>query len=197
MAWQFHKSAGRNILLLYCKSWGSLVSIVTELGMDNQGSIPGRGRGLFLFATASKSALESVHPPSYQTDTGGSFPGGQADHSPPSRTEVKNAYSYASTPPYVFTAWCLIKYMDNFTFTYFQSHKDCNSVCTKYEGVSKSSRTGRLERELKMVQLSAARCSCIAILWVSLVNFAAVTLCVASHRVFIVVISLWTQSGNF
>jgi len=34
-----------------------------------------------------------------------------------------------------------------------------------YDGVSKS---GRLERELQMVQLSATRCSCICILWVSL-----------------------------
>jgi hypothetical protein len=33
-----------------------------------------------------------------------------------------------------------------------------------YDGVSKSFRTGRLERELRMVQLSATRCSCIAIL---------------------------------
>jgi hypothetical protein len=33
-----------------------------------------------------------------------------------------------------------------------------------YEDVSKSFRTGRLERELQMVQLSATRCSCIAIL---------------------------------
>jgi hypothetical protein len=53
-----------------------------------------------------------------------------------------------------------------------------------YEGVSKSFRTGRQERELQMVQLSATRCSCIAILWVSLVIFAANTLCVASQRVF-------------
>jgi hypothetical protein len=44
-----------------------------------------------------------------------------------------------------------------------------------------------LERELQMVQLSATRCSCIAILLVSLVSFAAITLCVASQRVFIVV----------
>jgi hypothetical protein len=41
-------------------------------------------------------------------------------------------------------------------------------------------------RELQIVQLSATRCSCIAILWVSLVSFAAITLCVASQRVFIV-----------
>jgi hypothetical protein len=56
-----------------------------------------------------------------------------------------------------------------------------------YEDVSKSFRTGRLERELQMVQLSAIRRSCIAILWVSLVSFAAITLSVASQRVFIVV----------
>jgi hypothetical protein len=33
-----------------------------------------------------------------------------------------------------------------------------------YEGVSKSFRTDHLERELQMIQLSATRCSCIAIL---------------------------------
>jgi hypothetical protein len=58
----------------------------------------------------------------------------------------------------------------------------------RYEDVSKSFRIGRLERELQMVQLSATGCSCIAILWVSLVSFAAITLCVASQRVFIVVV---------
>jgi hypothetical protein len=38
-----------------------------------------------------------------------------------------------------------------------------------------------------MVQLSATRCNCNAILWVRLVSFAAITLCVASQRMFIVV----------
>jgi hypothetical protein len=57
-----------------------------------------------------------------------------------------------------------------------------------YEGVSKSFRTGRLERELQMIQLSATRCSCIAILWVSLVNFAAIAICAASQQVFIIVV---------
>jgi hypothetical protein len=46
---------------------------------------------------------------------------------------------------------------------------------------------GCLEWELQMVQLSATRCSCITILWVSLVSFATITLCVASEWVFIVV----------
>jgi hypothetical protein len=67
------------------------------------------------------------------------------------------------------------------------------------EGVSKTFRTGRLERELQMLQLSATKCSCIAILWVSIVSFAAITLCVASQRVFIIVIVyfIMTESGNF
>jgi hypothetical protein len=39
-----------------------------------------------------------------------------------------------------------------------------------------------------MVQLSATRCSCITILWVSLVSFIVITLCVASQRMFIVVV---------
>jgi hypothetical protein len=45
-----------------------------------------------------------------------------------------------------------------------------------------------------MVQLSATSCSCIAILWVSLVSFAAITLCVASQRLFV---SISIQCGNF
>jgi hypothetical protein len=68
----------------------------------------------------------------------------------------------------------------------------CVCVCVwararVHECVSKSFRTGRLERELEMVRLSVTRCSCIAILWVSLVSFAAIILYVASQRVFIFV----------
>jgi hypothetical protein len=62
-----------------------------------------------------------------------------------------------------------------------------NDKCLEYEGVTKSFRTGLLQRELQMVQFSATRSSCIAILWVSLVSFATVTLYVASQWVFIVV----------
>jgi hypothetical protein len=42
--------------------------------------------------------------------------------------------------------------------------KSFKRVAANYEGVSKSFRTGGLERELQMVQLSAIKCSCIAIL---------------------------------
>jgi len=46
--------------------------------------------------------------------TGGSFPEGEAagheaDHSPPYNAEVKDAWSYTSTNPYVFMAYCLVK----------------------------------------------------------------------------------------
>jgi hypothetical protein len=57
-----------------------------------------------------------------------------------------------------------------------------------YEGVSRSFRTGRLVLELQVVELSATRCSFMAILWVSLGSFAAITLCVASQLVFIVIV---------
>jgi hypothetical protein len=66
-------------------------------------------------------------------------------------------------------------------------HSTTHTHTHTHEGVSESSRPGRLERELQMIQLSATRCNCIVILWVSLVNFAAITLCVASEQVFIVV----------
>jgi hypothetical protein len=45
----------------------------------------------------------------------------------------------------------------------------------KFISISKSFRTGRLERELQMIQLSATRSSCISILWVGIVCFAAIT----------------------
>jgi hypothetical protein len=44
-------------------------------------------------------------------------PGREADHSFPSRAEVKNEWSYTSTPQYVFMAWCLVKHRDNLALT--------------------------------------------------------------------------------
>jgi hypothetical protein len=48
---------------------------------------------------------------------GAKRPGREADHSPQSSAEVKNAWSYNATPQYVFMAWCLVKRRD-FTFTF-------------------------------------------------------------------------------
>jgi len=66
-------------------------------------------------------------------------------------------------------------------------------MLTAYEGVSKSFWTGRLEWDLQMVQLSAIRCSCVTMLWVNLVSFATITLCVASQRMFVVVVDFVTD----
>jgi hypothetical protein len=100
---------------------------------------------------------------------------------------------------YAFMAWCLVKrkHRDNFTFTSYRYAIFAYHLL--YTKVSKSFRSGGLEQELQMVQLSASMCSYIAILWVSLGSFAAITLCVASQRVFIVVVIYFvmTQSGNF
>jgi hypothetical protein len=39
---------------------------------------------------------------SYPMGTGGSFLGGEADHSTPAIAEVKKMWIYTSTPPYAF-----------------------------------------------------------------------------------------------
>jgi len=50
---------------------------------------------------------------------GGKAPGREADHSPPSMTEVKNVWICTSIAPYVFMAWYLIKHRDKFTLLLF------------------------------------------------------------------------------
>jgi hypothetical protein len=54
-----------------------------------------------------------AHPPPIQwvpgvISLGVKRPGRKADHSPPSSAEVKNAWSYTSTPAYAFMAWCSV-----------------------------------------------------------------------------------------
>jgi hypothetical protein len=61
-----------------------------------------RELGIFLFTTASRPALGPTQPPIQWVP--GSFPGvkrprREADHSSPSSAEVKNAWTYTSTPP--------------------------------------------------------------------------------------------------
>jgi hypothetical protein len=86
------------------------------LGFDSR-----RGLEIFLFTTASRTALGPTQPPiqwvSGALSLGVKRSGHEADHSPPSSAEVKNSWSYTSTPQYVFMAWCLLKHRDNFTFT--------------------------------------------------------------------------------
>jgi hypothetical protein len=83
---------------MYIIIWerGSSVGIETRLGA-------GAVMGLFLFSIASRPALVSTQPP-IQWVPGPLSPrinwlGREADHSPPCSAEVKNAWSYTSTPP--------------------------------------------------------------------------------------------------
>jgi hypothetical protein len=88
------------------------------LGFNSQ-----QGLGIFLFITVSIMALGPTQFPfQWVTGTlslGVKWLGREADYSPPSSAEVKNAWSCTSTPQYVFMVWCLVKCRDNFTFTFY------------------------------------------------------------------------------
>jgi hypothetical protein len=90
-------------------------------GFDSQ-----RGLGIFLFNAASRTALGPTQPPILRPPEALSLEvrrtEREADHSPPSSAEVKNAWCYTSTHQYVFMAWCLVKHMDYFTFTFMYSY---------------------------------------------------------------------------
>jgi hypothetical protein len=80
-----------------------------------------QGLGIFLFTTVTRTALGPTKSPVHLVSGALSLrvkqPGHEANLSPPSSAEFKNARSYTFTPQYVFMAWCLIKHRDNFTFT--------------------------------------------------------------------------------
>jgi hypothetical protein len=68
---------------------------------------------IFLFDTTSRPTLGSTQSPIQWVPV--VLPGvrwlrHEAHHSPPSSADVKNAWSYTFTPPYVCMAWCLLKY---------------------------------------------------------------------------------------
>jgi hypothetical protein len=69
------------------------------------------GAGFFLFNTASRLALGPTQLPIKWVlgalSLGVKQLGCEADHSTPSRAEVKDTWSYTSTPPYAFMVWCL------------------------------------------------------------------------------------------
>jgi hypothetical protein len=91
--------------------------MIGVLGFDSRWRL-----GIFLFTTESRTALGHTQPP-IQWVTGAlslgvKRPGREADHSPLSSDEVKNAWRYTSTSQYAFMAWCLFKRRDKFTFTF-------------------------------------------------------------------------------
>jgi len=72
-----------------------------------------QGQGIFLFTTASRPALWPTQPPiqwvpeAFYPEV--KRPVCEGDYSSPSIGEVKNSWSYASTPQYVFMSQCIIK----------------------------------------------------------------------------------------
>jgi hypothetical protein len=85
-----------------------------------------RGLGIFLFTTASRTALGPTQPRIQWVpgalSLGVKRPGREADHSPPSSAEVKNAWNYTSTPP-VRLHDVVVKHRDSFTLTLQQRYK--------------------------------------------------------------------------
>jgi hypothetical protein len=95
------------------------VGIATGCGLDDRGSIPGGGLGIFPFDTVSRPALGLTQPPIQWVPGALSLgvyrPGREADHSPPSSAEVNECVDLYLHPQYVCMAWCLVKHRDNFT----------------------------------------------------------------------------------
>jgi hypothetical protein len=77
------------------KEPGELSSTVLGYGMDDRGFECRLGLGIFLFTTASRPALVPTQPPIQWVagvlSLGVKRPGREANHSPPSSAEVKNA----------------------------------------------------------------------------------------------------------
>jgi hypothetical protein len=76
------------------RSRGSSVSIVSDYRLDNQCSIPGRGKGFS--SSLCVQTGSGAHPASCTMGTGGPYPRGEArpgrdvDHSSQSSTQAKN-----------------------------------------------------------------------------------------------------------
>jgi hypothetical protein len=68
-------------------------------------SIPGRGWEFF----SSPPRPERLWGPPSLLSNGYIRPGREADSSPPPNADVKNAWSYISTPQYALMAWCSVK----------------------------------------------------------------------------------------
>jgi hypothetical protein len=88
-------------------SRGSSVGTASGYGLDDRGSTvrfpAGGGNSFFFFSTASRPILGPTQPPIQRVQGALSLGvkrlGREADHSPPSSAEVKNAWIYTSTPP--------------------------------------------------------------------------------------------------
>jgi len=80
-----------------------------------------QGQGYFPFGTASRPALEPIQWVRRALSLGVKQPGCAANHPSPNSAEIKNAWSYTSTPPMRFhgVVFSLKNHRDNFTFTFY------------------------------------------------------------------------------
>jgi hypothetical protein len=80
------------------RSWSKDMQWIRLSGFDSR-----RALGIFLFTIASGTVLGPTQPPIQWIPGALSLevkrPGREADHSPPSSAEVKNAWGYTSIPP--------------------------------------------------------------------------------------------------
>jgi hypothetical protein len=113
-----------SVAAMYCNPRDSSVGIALGYGLDDRGSrvrFPA-GLGIFLFTTASRTALGPTQPPIQwipgALSLGVKWPGGEADHSPPSSAEVTQWMELYLHSPNTPTWRCArLKHRDNFTFT--------------------------------------------------------------------------------
>jgi hypothetical protein len=104
---------------VYLTSRDNSVNITTGYGLDDWNSILSRSTNFFRNVQTGSGA----HSTSCPVGTGGGSPrakwlereGDHYLHLTP-RSSIRELY--ISIPPYVFTAWCLIKYRDKFCFVF-------------------------------------------------------------------------------
>jgi hypothetical protein len=109
------KNAYRSLVrkLLWKKSLDSSVGIALGYGLHDRGSRVRFPEEAGNFSLHHRVQTDSgSHPDSYPMGTKASSLG--VKRVPRSKDE----WSYTSTPPYVFMAWCLVKRRDKFTFTF-------------------------------------------------------------------------------
>jgi hypothetical protein len=102
--------------------------VIGVLGFDSR-----RGLGIFLFITASRTALGPTQPPIQwvpgSLSLGVKRPGREADHSPPSSADVKDWVELHIHSPNT-PSWrgAQLKHRDKFTF--YLLHSFCNLLWT-------------------------------------------------------------------
>jgi hypothetical protein len=89
-------------------SFNNAVGIATGYGLDDRGIGVRVLVGSRIFSKSSRQALGSTEPPIQWVpgtlSLGVKRQGHEANHSPPTSADVKEMWSYTSTPPYVFMA---------------------------------------------------------------------------------------------